>query len=404
MLALLGILLRAAVSVDSCPAVALLPAYAHNDYRNQHPLLDALDLGYRGVEADVFRVGTELLVGHERSEVRAANTLTRLYLEPLRARQHSCGYVLADRTPFFLNVELKEPDSTAFSYLVAELRGFQDLLQPSRPGDAPAVRITLVGWWPSVDETSWPPFLERQFVIRDRGITLPASSRTMGFVSIDYGKMLTWRGRGPVPASDREILAGARQLAESLGVPLRVHHVPVDREVYRWLLDQGVTLLGTSDLRRTRSLLSAPEDTASARPRAAPWALWGVMAAWGASHTAGGDAAAVAVTYQQRHRTYSLRFALAEGPPCSASDCWPDAMDLAFLLGYGTRVGGIFQASAGAGLGVANLRDDGGVALAGELQLSLRPTRFLGAAVYGWGNTVGPQFGAAFGVQIGRFR
>ena len=138
--------------------------------------------------------------------------------------------------------------------------------------------------------------------------------------------------------------------------------------------------------------------------RAAPWALWGVMAAWGASHTAGGDAAAVAVTYQQRHRTYSLRFALAEGPPCSASDCWPDAMDLAFLLGYGTRVGGIFQASAGAGLGVANLRDDGGVALAGELQLSLRPTRFLGAAVYGWGNTVGPQFGAAFGVQIGRFR
>ena len=42
----------------------LLPAYAHNDYRNARPLLDALELGFRGVEVDYFLVDTELRVGH----------------------------------------------------------------------------------------------------------------------------------------------------------------------------------------------------------------------------------------------------------------------------------------------------------------------------------------------------
>ena len=33
-----------------------LPAYAHNDYANARPLTDALSLGFRGAEADVFLV------------------------------------------------------------------------------------------------------------------------------------------------------------------------------------------------------------------------------------------------------------------------------------------------------------------------------------------------------------
>jgi hypothetical protein len=90
-----------------------LPAYAHNDYYNSRPLFDALAYGYRGAEADLFRVGTELLVGHERSELRGSRTLVRLYLEPLRQRQRACGHVLSDSTPFLLNIEIKEADPEA---------------------------------------------------------------------------------------------------------------------------------------------------------------------------------------------------------------------------------------------------------------------------------------------------
>jgi len=45
-----------------------------------------------------------------------------------------------------------------------------------------------------------------------------------------------------------------------MGVPLRVHHAPEDRRVYQWLLKEGVSLLGASDLDRTHSLLADPRD------------------------------------------------------------------------------------------------------------------------------------------------
>ena len=46
-----------------CPR-GTLPAYAHNDYINTRPLHDALSLGYKGVEADVFLVEGVLRLGH----------------------------------------------------------------------------------------------------------------------------------------------------------------------------------------------------------------------------------------------------------------------------------------------------------------------------------------------------
>ena len=49
-------MIGAAIPIDTCASAPLLLAYAHNDYRNPRPLRDALSLGYRGVEADLFRV------------------------------------------------------------------------------------------------------------------------------------------------------------------------------------------------------------------------------------------------------------------------------------------------------------------------------------------------------------
>ena len=53
----------------ACTQTAL-PAYSHNDYERQHPLLDALAHGYRGVEVDIFHVDGVLRVGHDRRTAR----------------------------------------------------------------------------------------------------------------------------------------------------------------------------------------------------------------------------------------------------------------------------------------------------------------------------------------------
>lgn len=242
---------------DSCGRIPLLPAYAHNDYYNARPLLDALALGYRGVEADLFRSDTALLVGHDRNELRGARTLVQLYLAPLRARLHECGYILPDSTAFLLDVELKEKDPEAFRLLISRLREYAALFEPRQTGGAPPVRVALVGWWPAAGaRPCWPPFLGVQVIVDERG---RAQGDTAGvpvaLVTIDYRRTLQWSGRGLIPAEGREALATARGLAAALGVPLRVHHVPIDARVYHWLLSEGVTFVGTTDLVRTSELL-----------------------------------------------------------------------------------------------------------------------------------------------------
>jgi len=246
----------AALPVDTCGSSTLLPAYAHNDYYNRRPLLDALRLGYRGVEADVFRVGEELLVGHDRAETRSRNTLGRLYLAPLLDRARSCGYILRDSTPFLLNIEIKERDPAAVRLLVTLLGTYEEMFADTR---RPGVQVTLVGWWPDTlaAPSSWPTYLRVQVSIDGHTPAAPPVW-PVGLVSVDYGKALRWSGRGPVPRAATAVMATARRVAMSYGVPIRVHHAPAQQRIYDWLVAEGVTLIGSRDLVRDRELLLHP--------------------------------------------------------------------------------------------------------------------------------------------------
>ncbi|MDH4038146.1 MAG: hypothetical protein OEX18_10910 [Candidatus Krumholzibacteria bacterium] len=240
---------------DPCAHQSLLPAYSHNDYRNAQPLHDALALGYRGVEADLLRVDEVLLVGHERGELDPTRTFAHLYLDPLFEQLHNCGYILPDATSFLLNIELKEKDEHAFRLLLDELERYPELFQPQDANVVPAVRPVLVGWWPA-SRQPWPEYLGIQLVVRDSGTAqADAAGLPVALITIPYGRRFTMAGRGGIPATSLTMLAEGRRLAAAYGAPLRVHHAPESPRVYRWLLSEGVTLIGTTDLTRTRTLL-----------------------------------------------------------------------------------------------------------------------------------------------------
>lgn len=61
-------------------------AHAHNDYEHDRPLLDALSHGFTSVEADIYLVDGELLVGHDPADLVPGRTLQSLYLDPLARR------------------------------------------------------------------------------------------------------------------------------------------------------------------------------------------------------------------------------------------------------------------------------------------------------------------------------
>jgi hypothetical protein len=243
-----------------CPSGPLLPAYAHNDYANPRPLLDALELGFRGAEADVLFRGGELRVGHDVGGTRPGRNLEVLYLRPLRAIVRQCGRLLASSTPFLLNIELKERSPAGYDSLIALLRRYADLFEPPDPRDGvPHVEVVLVGWYPLSGKSDPDP---RYRVWRQERITtlVPNSeSQSAGdvrLISLDYGKTIGWSGRGPPPARAADWLARVRGAKhEGPGRLARAYDVPIDSAVYRMLLEGGVDLIGTKGLQASRLVL-----------------------------------------------------------------------------------------------------------------------------------------------------
>jgi len=234
-------------SQGACPR-ADLPAYAHNDYANVRPLTDALALGYRGVEADVFLVHGVLHLGHDRRSAQGGDTIEARYLRPLQALIERCGQLTVDGAPFLLNVELKEASRTSYDSLAALLARY--------PALVPAVELILVGWHPTpavLDSAATP--LGRQYRLRDvRAVPDAALDASVRLVSLDYGKTL---GRSGVRAADRERWLAALRAVKAAHQErrLRVHNVPVRRAVYQELRAAGVDLIGTKDLAATAAIL-----------------------------------------------------------------------------------------------------------------------------------------------------
>ncbi|HYW30951.1 MAG TPA: hypothetical protein VE869_05535 [Gemmatimonas sp.] len=244
---------------QSCPR-GVLPAYSHNDYENARPLADALALGYRGVEADVFLVDGVLRVGHDRRRARRSASLEALYLLPLHALVSRCGHLTSDSVPFLLTIEVKESSEATHDSLVALLRRYPALQERSATVSTP-IQIIAVGWRPP-SRGSAPPGrmpdggdLAWQYRLARRDTSgIGGLETNVRLVSLDYGKTMGrwWTSAG----RRRKWIATLRQV--KLATPgrlLRVHNVPPHPQVYAELLNAGVDLIGTKQLAKTARLL-----------------------------------------------------------------------------------------------------------------------------------------------------
>lgn len=260
--AALVVIMIASSAVDArgqaeCPRAAL-PAYAHNDYENPRPLSEAVELGFRGVEADVFLVDGVLRVGHDRRSAERGRTLEELYLEPLRALAAQCGKLTADARPFLLAIEFKESSYAAYSALLNLLARYKALRVSPSPLQNPAVEAILVGWHPPLSAPRSEN--DRLVAVHQRIVRPDVLPRCIDdgvrLFSLDYGKTM---GRPWITAGGRRRwLAALREMKRAApGQLLRVHNAPAEGRIYAALLEAGVDLIGTKDLGVTQRLLLA---------------------------------------------------------------------------------------------------------------------------------------------------
>ncbi|MDQ0989531.1 phosphatidylinositol-specific phospholipase C/glycerophosphodiester phosphodiesterase family protein [Streptomyces sp. V3I7] len=241
-------------------------AHAHNDYAHQRPLFDALDHRFGSVEADIFLVGDQLLVGHDTTELDPSRTLESLYLEPLvaRVRANQGAVYRGWRRPLQLLVDIKTEGASTYLELDRHLRRYARLFTTYADGRVLPGPVTAVI---SGDRAARAP-MEAQTVRRafydgrltDLGSPAPASF--VPLISDNWTNNFTWLGDGPFPDAERQKLRGIVQQAHDRGQQVRLWATPDTAGPARdalWaeLLAAGVDYVNTDDLAGLEAFLDA---------------------------------------------------------------------------------------------------------------------------------------------------
>ncbi|OPG06449.1 hypothetical protein B1R27_17555 [Streptomyces sp. GKU 895] len=271
----IGAALTGAVALPATQALAgerkhrprpLWRAHAHNDYEHPRPLFDALDHRFGSVEADIFLVGDQLLIGHTVDDLDPSRTLESLYLDPLaRTVRANHGSVYRGwRRPVQLLIDIKTEGSSTYLELDRHLRRYKHLFTTYAHGKVFPGPVTAVI---SGDRAARTP-MEAQTVRRafyDGRLTDLGSSAPASFISLisdNWTLNFTWQGVGAFPEAERQKLHGIVDAAHARGQQVRFWATPdvagpARDALWDELLAVGVDYLNTDDLAGLEAFLDA---------------------------------------------------------------------------------------------------------------------------------------------------
>jgi glycerophosphoryl diester phosphodiesterase len=251
------------VAANGAPqAITPLPnAHAHNDYAHIRPLFDALDHGFTSVEADVFLVDGNLLVGHDREALKSERTLELLYLAPLaeRVRQNR-GHVYPTASRFFLLIDIKDEPGPTYRELQKLLAKHADMLTSVEAGNVRpgAVTIVVTGNRPKVDgSNSRVRYVALDGRLSDLGSQAPA--HLIAMISDNWKKQFHWNGSGPMPKNESAKLREIVKKAHASNRVVRFWETPENEKVWRELRAAGVDLINTDELDRVAAFLGTSD-------------------------------------------------------------------------------------------------------------------------------------------------
>lgn len=246
-------------SADGVPP--LHHAHAHNDYEHTRPLMDALELGFVSIEADIFLVDDQLLVAHHLKNTKPERTLESLYLQPLHQRFQKDGCILADDCTLTLLVDIKSSAEATYAVLERQLARYADMLSFTKDDQFQQRSVTVIvsGNRPvQAIASSNPRYAGIDGRLDDLNQQSPTSLYPL--VSDNWRLHFKYRGQGEMPQAERDKLREAVGQAKSQGKRLRFWATPESPELWQELLDAEVDLIGTDQLTRLHDWLRARQQ------------------------------------------------------------------------------------------------------------------------------------------------
>lgn len=218
-------------------------AHAHNDYEQAFPFWLAWGQGVGSMEADIFLENGQLVVAHDRVQVKRGWTLDSLYLKPLvRCIRQNKGSVYPDPGQSLqLMIDIKTAAVPTLQKLVEVIEQYSEITTCS------TLRITISGNRPSTEDWNGYP----NWMYFDAGFHTAYSQSAwekIAMLSDNFANYSTWNGKGRLPEKERDSLQSLIRYAHDKGKKIRFWNAPDILNSWYAYLELGLDFINTDDL------------------------------------------------------------------------------------------------------------------------------------------------------------
>jgi imidazolonepropionase-like amidohydrolase len=235
----------------------LTNVHAHNDYEHKRPLFDALDHGFCSVEADVHLVEGQLLVAHDRSQVKRDRTLETLYLDPLRDRvKKNGGRVFPDGPEVILLIDVKGDWHAIYPVLRDKLEQYKDILSTFHDGSKQTNAILAIitgNRSKTMFDGERVRYAALDGALADLDSNEPAD--LIPWISSDWTQTFKWRAVGSFPDAEKLKLKEIVAKAHRQGRKVRFWGAPDNPVFWQEMLANDVDLINTDNLEGAQKFL-----------------------------------------------------------------------------------------------------------------------------------------------------
>ena len=244
LIAALAIVLTASCSRNKTawmPTSLPQPAvHSHNDYAQQEPFYGAFRAEAASIEADIFLVDGEVMLGHDsptKSSVREG------YLDPIRkAFQENSGSVYPKGRGLQLLVDLKDgaPALVALQQLIeAEYKDCFDVRH--NPG---AACLVITG--NKIEPSDYHLYADFVYFDSQPGVELTDEQlERVAMVSDYFGRYSKWKGNGTMKEEERKTLEGIIADVHAKGKKIRFWAFPDNPNAWRTAAEMGIDYINT---------------------------------------------------------------------------------------------------------------------------------------------------------------
>ncbi len=221
-------------------------AYAENDYAQKQPLINALELGFRYIEADTFLIDDRLMVGNSVLDLQSKGTLESLYFAPLaKLLKDRSELVVRDESPILLVLDVKSDAEPTYRFIRILLNQYASMLTKVVDGELQSNSVTVIIAGNCAREriAAENP---RLAAIDGRVADLESNTPThlIPIVSARWGSHFRWQGKTSITPTERNRLQRMVEQAHSKKRLIRFWSTPDVDLVWTTLQAAGVDLIG----------------------------------------------------------------------------------------------------------------------------------------------------------------